>query len=86
MFAGTAGHKIRVFSVLSVLLALDKTFEVFQKSNVLLVLQGCAELHQLVRKSVVHPPVRKEIHEVVIQGLRGDTPAKGRMTSPVTPD
>lgn len=33
-----ACHKIKVFSVLCVLLALDKTFEVFKKSNVLLVL------------------------------------------------
>ena len=57
-----ACHQIKVFGSLSSLLAFDKTFEVFEKSNVLLVLQGCAELYQLISESVVHPSVRKEIH------------------------
>lgn len=58
-----ACHKIKVFStLLPALLAFDKTFEVFKERNVLLVLQGCAELHQFIGKSVVHPSVRKEIH------------------------
>ena len=58
-----ACHKIKVFStLLPALLAFDKTFEVFEERNGLLVLQGCAELHQFISKSVVHPSVRKEIH------------------------
>lgn len=48
------------------LLALDEPLQVFEKSDVLPVLQGRAELHQLVGKSVVHSPVGQEVHQVVV--------------------
>lgn len=57
-----------MFNVLSALLALDKTFGIFEKINVFLVLQGCAEHHQLFCNSVSHPSAGQEIHQVVIEG------------------
>lgn len=36
---------LRYSMSLSALLTLDKTFEIYEKSNVFLVLEGCAEIH-----------------------------------------
>lgn len=40
-----AYHKSKMFNVLSALLALDKTSEIIEESNVFLMLQGSAEPH-----------------------------------------
>lgn len=44
--------------------------EVFQELDVLLVLGRSAQLHQLISKGVVDPPVSQEVHQVVVQGLK----------------
>lgn len=37
------------------------------------MLNGSAELHQFISKSVVNPPVCQEVHQVVIEGLKNNT-------------
>lgn len=51
------------------LFAFDEATEVFQEVDVLLMLDGGAQLHQLIGKRVVHSSVGQEVHEVVIEGL-----------------
>ena len=47
--------------------------QVFQELDVLLMLDSGAQLHQLISKRVVNPPVCQEVHQVVIQGLKTNT-------------
>lgn len=44
--------------------------EVFQELDVLLMLGGRAQLHQLISEGVVNPAVSQEVHQVVIQSLK----------------
>ena len=68
--SATDGHfsSIRLF-LSNQLFAFYEATEVFQELDVLLMLHGSAELHQLIGKRVVHSPVGQEVHEVVVEGL-----------------
>lgn len=55
------------------LVTFDKALEVFQEFDVLLMLNGSAQLHQFISKGVVDPTVSQEVHQVVVQGLEHST-------------
>lgn len=55
------------------LITFDKALEVFQELDVLLMLDGRAQLRELIGEGVVDPTVSQEVHQMVIQGLRNST-------------
>lgn len=55
------------------LITFNKALKVFQELDVLLMLDGGAQLHELVGEGVVDPAVGQEVHQMVIQGLRNST-------------
>lgn len=55
------------------LITFDKALEVFQELDVLLMLDGRAQLRELIDEGVVDPTVSQEVHQMVIQGLINST-------------
>lgn len=64
---------LQVHSLPLTLVTFDKTLELLQELDVLLMLDGGAQLTQLISEGVVNAAVGQEVHQVVVQRLRGES-------------